>query len=63
MGVQLTAQQQLSGVQLAKLGPGSLLAENVLGYDADADEVGLAFGDTRRHSYITCHLAVEEMPP
>lgn len=32
---QLTAQQQLSGVQLAVLGPGSLLGENVLGYDPE----------------------------
>jgi hypothetical protein len=35
LGVQLTPQQQLAGVQLAVLGPGSLLGENVLGYDPD----------------------------
>jgi hypothetical protein len=32
---QLTAQQQLAGVQLAVLGAGSLLGENVLGYNPE----------------------------
>lgn len=35
LGAQLTAQQQLSGVQLAVLGPGSMLGENVLGYNPE----------------------------
>jgi hypothetical protein len=35
LGAQLTAQQQLAGVQLAVLGAGSLLGENVLGYNPE----------------------------
>lgn len=55
-GLGVRSQQQLSGVQLAVLGAGSLLGENVLGYNPEEVSLLLGFRQPTLLQCCWCHL-------